>query len=39
MEEQFAALVERLGRLAPDELGGLTVAARLAAAWDRRGIF
>jgi 2-methylcitrate dehydratase len=39
--DRFVGLVERLGALAPDELGGLTVAAgHLAgAAADRRGIF
>jgi 2-methylcitrate dehydratase len=39
--DRFAGLVERLGELAPDELGGLTVAAgHLAgAAPDARGIF
>jgi 2-methylcitrate dehydratase len=39
--DRFVGLVDRLGALAPDELGGLTVAAgHLAgAAGDRRGIF
>jgi hypothetical protein len=39
--DRFAGLVERLGELAPDELGGLTVAAgHLAGATtDDRGIF
>ena len=39
--DRFVGLVERLGALAPDELGGLTVAAgHLAdAAGDRQGIF
>ena len=39
--DRFCGLVERLGELAPDELGGLTVAAsHLAhATADRRGIF
>jgi 2-methylcitrate dehydratase len=37
--DRFCGLVGRLGTLAPDELGGLTMPARLTTAPDRRGIF
>jgi 2-methylcitrate dehydratase len=39
--DRFAGLVERLGELGPDELGGLTVAARhlAGAGADDKGIF
>jgi 2-methylcitrate dehydratase len=39
--DRFCGLVERLAELAPDELGGLTVAAGHLAGEhaDRRGIF
>ena len=39
--DRFVGLAERLGALAPDELGGLTVAAGHLGgpAGDRRGIF
>ena len=37
--DRFAALVERLGQLAPEELAGLTVAAGRLTTPERDGIF